>query len=297
MRLWRALKALGTVTLRDGVYLLPDSPEHAVSLQAIAREALEVLGTAEIYRLSAFDATQEAALRAQFDRGPDYAGIAEETRSLRTELKTLDGATAERRLQSLRRRFGQTTRVDFFPGEPQRQLLALLDELREAVNRLIAPDEPKSTEASLPRLDRNEYLGRTWATRRRPWVDRLASAWLIRRHIDPGANIVWLGAPAECRPDWLGFDFDGAAFSHVGARVTFETLLVSFGLEGDPTLARFGELVHCLDVGGLPVAEAPGVEALLTGLRAAQADDDPLLAAASNLFDWLIQSYKEKPRD
>jgi hypothetical protein len=297
MRVWRALKALGTATLRDGVYLLPDSPERAAALEAVGREAREAQGAAEIYRLSGRDEAQELALRARFDRSHDYAAIAEDATRLQVGLKNLDGPSAERRMRSLLRRFDQVSAVDFFPGEPQTEVRTLLDAVRAALTRHVSPDEPVAKAVSMQRLERAQYLGRTWATRRRPWIDRLASAWLIRRHIDPGANIVWLGAPAECRPDWLGFDFDGAAFSHVGARVTFETLLVSFGLEGDPTLARFGELVHCLDVGGLPVAEAPGVEALLTGLRAAQADDDQLLAAASNLFDWLIQSYKEKYRD
>jgi hypothetical protein len=85
-------------------------------------------------------------------------------------------------------------------------------------------------------------------------VDRLASAWLIRRFIDPDARIVWLATPSDCKVDWLGFDFDGAAVSHAGTKVTFETLLASFELASDPALARLGELVHRLDVGGLPSA-------------------------------------------
>lgn len=213
---------------------------------------------------------------------------------MRAELKTLDAGAVGRRMQSLVRRFEQTVWIDFFPGEAQRQARALLDELRTAVSRHIAPDEPTPSQAAIARLDRADYRGRTWATRARPWVDRLASAWLIRHHIDPQATFVWLASPADCRADWLGFDFDGATFSHVGTKVTFETLLASFGLEADSALTRLGEIVHCLDVGGLPVAEAPGVEALLAGLRSSQADDDRLLDQASNVFDWLIQNYKEK---
>lgn len=297
MRVWRALKALGTATLRDGVYLLPASPEHATILEAVGQEARAAQGEAEIYRLSGIDETQEAALRSRFDRRPDYAGIEDEAQALLGELKTLDGATAGRRLHALRRRFEQVVRVDFFPGEPQSQTSARLDELREALNRHLSPDEPSPQEIPIPRLDPREYRGRIWATRRRPWVDRLASAWLIRRHIDPEAKIMWLVSPADCRPEWLGFDFDGAAFSHVGTKVTFETLLASFGLETDPALARLGELVHNLDLGGPALAEAAGMEALLSGLRLVETDDDRLLAEASNVFDWLLQHYKEPYRD
>lgn len=294
MRVWRSLKALGCATLRDGVYLLPDEPGHARTLEQVAAEAREVDGSAEIYRLSGCDAGQEAALRAQFDRGGEYATIVREARALGEELAGLDGPAAARRLHALQRRCEQLARIDFFPGEAQRQALVAMDGLREAVGRHLAPDEPVARQTAIARLDRAAYRGRTWATRARPWVDRLASAWLIRRHIDPQARLVWLAAPADCRADWLGFDFDGAAFSHVGSKVTFETLLASFALEADPALARLGELVHCLDVGGLPVAEAPGVEALLAGLRAAEPDDDALLARACDLFDWLVRGYQEK---
>lgn len=294
MRVWRSLKALGCAALRDGVYLLPGMPENAAALEKVAAETLEAKGSAEIYLLAGYEDAQGPALKALFDRSADYAKLADEIRTLRNELKTLDGSAAMRRQQSIVRTFEQTARIDFFPTESQRQTSALLEEVREIVSRHCSPDEPTSRQASTPRLDKSEYQGRIWATRARPWVDRLASAWLIRRHIDPQAQMVWLAAPADCQADWLGFDFDGAAFSHVGAKVTFETLLASFGLDGEPALVRLGELVHCLDVGGLPVADAAGIETLLAGLRSAYVDDDALLAEASRIFDWLSLNYREK---
>lgn len=294
MRVWRSVKALGCATLRDGVYLLPDSADNAAALDEVAAQALEVEGSGEVYRLSGCDDAQEAALCTLFDRGEEYASIAEEIKALGRSLASLDGVAAARRLQTLVRRFEQVTRIDFFPGEAQRQALSLLDELRDEIARRLSPDEPTARQADIPRLERADYRGRTWATRARPWVDRLASAWLIRRFIDPSARIVWLASPTDCRNDWLGFDFDGATFSHVGAKVTFETLLASFGLDSAPALVRLGELVHCLDVGGLPVAEAPGIESLLAGLRASEPDDDALLARAAEVFDWLLKSYEDK---
>ncbi len=293
MRVWRSLKAIGCATLRDGVYLLPDAEAHATALADVAAQAVQVGGSAEVYRLSGSDSAQEAALCALFDRSGEYATLAEEVRALERELATLDGPTAMRRLQPLARRFEQLARLDFFPGEAQRQTRALIDALRAGIGRRLSPDEPTACQAPIPRLDPAAHQGRVWATRARPWVDRLASAWLIRRFIDPAAQIVWLARPADCQPGWLGFDFDGATFSHVGARVTFETLLASFDLDSSAALVRMGELVHCLDVGGLPVPEAAGIEALLGGLRDCEADDDALLARACEVFDWLLKHYED----
>ncbi|KRG78042.1 chromate resistance protein, partial [Stenotrophomonas acidaminiphila] len=163
--------------------------------------------------------------------------------------------------------------------------------LEMACARLQAPDEPGFVAGTIQRLRTADYQGRLWATRQRPWVDRLASAWLIRRFIDPEARILWLAHPADCPPEALGFDFDGATFSHVGHRVTFEVLAASFGLEQGP-IARVGLLVHYLDVGGAPPPEALGVESVLAGLRDSVADDDQLLERACAVFDGLLASFR-----
>lgn len=127
----------------------------------------------------------------------------------------------------------------------------------------------------------------------------MASAWLIRRFIDRKARFLWLDSPKKCPKSALGFDLDGAAFTHIGSRVSFEVLAASFGLESDPGIARIGAIVHCLDVGGVPVREAAGIEAVLGGLRAAAANrgnDDGLLADAGRVFDGLYGNYtQEKP--
>jgi hypothetical protein len=135
-----------------------------------------------------------------------------------------------------------------------------------------------------------KFQGRRWATRARPRVDRLACAWLIRRFIDPQAQFLWLADPAGSAPTprgALGFDYDGARFTHVGARVSFEVLLVSFGLDADPRLQRIARAVHFLDIGGIPVPEAAGLDAVLSGLHAVHTDDDALCLAAAAVFDAL----------
>jgi hypothetical protein len=136
---------------------------------------------------------------------------------------------------------------------------------------------------------------RTWATRSRPWADRLACAWLIQRHIDPQARLLWLDDPQDCPAHALGFDFDGAHFSHVGAKVTFEVLIASFGWDS-PAWQRLGGLVHFLDVGGIEPPEASGVERVLAGMCSAILDDDQLLMAVSGVFDGLLAAFEKETK-
>jgi hypothetical protein len=130
-----------------------------------------------------------------------------------------------------------------------------------------------------------------WATRKNLWVDRMASAWLIRRFIDREARFVWLDHPRQRPKRAIGFDFDGAQFTHADGRVTFEVLAATFGLEHDAALASIGQSVHYLDVGGIPVADAKGLETLLKGAKEQSRSDDALLAEATRIFDLLYSAY------
>jgi hypothetical protein len=285
MRVWRALRALGCATLRDGVYLLPQSDAHAAALSQIADDVKSVKGTADVFLLSAREEIQRGRLVALFDRSEDYARLLE-------AIGAADGGDAKA-VRALRREFATLAAIDFFPGEARRQAEAALAALEAA-----ASGEPSSVAGKIRRLASADYQGRTWATRKHLWVDRMASAWLICRFIDRKASFLWLDDPKRCPKKALSFDFDGAAFTHVDGRVTFEVLAASFGLATDPAIARIGAIVHCLDAGGVPVAEAPGIEAVLAGARATAADDDKLLSEASRLFDNLYRNYtQEIPND
>jgi hypothetical protein len=294
MRIWRTLKGLGCGVPRDGVYLLPERPEHESKLHAIAEEARSCGGMGEVVTLVARSERQVEWLRGLFDRSEEYAALLKELNALVRGLDGVEEVAASRQLRALAKRYEALVAIDHFPGEPQRQAEAALEDARQAIAGRFSPDEPHAAAGAIRRLDLSHYRGRTWATRKHPGVDRLASAWLIRRHIDRKARFVWLDKPADCNPDMLGYDFDGAAFTHVGSRVTFETLLASFGLEQDAALKRIGELVHFLDVGGVPVAEAAGVEALLAGARSRAQSDEELLAEAMRVFDWMYSAYQEK---
>lgn len=294
MRVWRALKALGAAVLRDGVYLLPDS---AAAAQALATQASEVIGsggTAQVLVLDQPDLEQEQHFRSLFDRNPDYSRLIENLRAVRAKLRRRGRSQAVRVIKQLRREYDAVRATDFFAGPAAEQAGQVLSETETALAALLSPDEPQSRPGQIARLDSKAYHNRTWATRARPWVDRLASAWLIKRFIDPKARFRWLKSPKDCPRTALGFDFDGATFTHVGARVTFEVLVASFGLEDDKALVRLGELVHFLDVGGVPVPEARGLEMILAGAREQYHDDDKLLAEAGKNFDYLYQAYSEK---
>ncbi|MES2933560.1 MAG: chromate resistance protein ChrB domain-containing protein, partial [Pseudomonadota bacterium] len=155
--------------------------------------------------------------------------------------------------------------------------------------------EPQAIESPILQRDIAAYQARTWATRRHLWVDRVASAWLIQRFIDRQASFLWLAAPEDCPPDALGFDFDAAAFTHIGQRVTFEVLLASFALEHDRGLMRLGAMIHVLDIGSGFVPEASGFEAILAGTRQRCADDDQLLAEIGVVLDSLYRHFSNDP--
>jgi hypothetical protein len=288
MRAWRALKASGAAVLRDGVYLLPKREACHRVLFAVASDVQAAGGSAHLLNVVA---EEGAAYVPLFDRSDDYAALLAEAGAARHALAPQTALDTLKRARKLRKGLTALTEIDYFPGEAKRQAEAAVAELEELANRALSTDEPRARAGEIVRRDAAEHRNRRWATRARPWIDRLACAWLIRRHIDPQASFVWIARPEDCPPDAIGFDFDGAAFSHVGARVTFEVLLAAFGLE-QPALRRLGALVHFLDVGGIEPPEASGVERVMAGLREAIADDDQLMLVASGVFEGLRVAFE-----
>jgi hypothetical protein len=286
VRIWRALKALGCAALRDGAYLLPID-QQAV-LGPLAEEVREHGGTAMVLTLSPRDDAQRDELLVLFDRTDAYAQWRDTATALQAELDTLGETEARRRLRHMDDALQAVRRIDYYPDAAAEQAQGVLQALRQALDRRFSRGEPQpSVDHGVERLDVRKFQGKRWATRTRPWVDRLACAWLIRRFIDPQARFVWLADPAQAPRGALGFDYDGARFTHVGARVTFEVIATGFGLDGDPKLRRIAAAVHYLDVGGIPAPEAAGLESVLAGLRELHADDDTLVAAAAAVFDAL----------
>jgi hypothetical protein len=287
VRIWRKLKMLGVGTLQDGVYVVPARPELRSVLEDQTLDIRAAGGTARW-----FDVTSRAADFAPlFDRTGEYEALTDRIRKA-TPGKRQTVAQAARAMHTLRREFEAIAARDFFPGPELDQARRALDALGAHVERLRSPDEPHPKRGRVKRHDLAEYRNRTWVTRAGPWVDRLASAWLIRRFIDAGATFKWSKRVARGTGRGTGFDFDGAAFTHVDGKVTYEVLVESFGLEGDAAIVRIGAIVHFLDVGGISVADAPVVEALLHGMKQRTRSDGAFFTLAANLFDDLYAGYQ-----
>jgi hypothetical protein len=292
VRVWRALKATGAGALREGVYLLPASAPTAPALWDIERTVREVGAEAHMLVVRARDAAQEESFRALFDRRELYEELMQAIKQTRAGMAKASEAELHKAVRALEQQVLAVRANDFFPNKHSERAAAALDALRGEVERHLSPGEPKSRAGGLESRAIKDFQGKTWATRKRPWVDRLATAWLITRFVDRSPRFVWIDNPRRCPKGAFGYDFDGATFSHVDGKVTFEVVLHVFGLTADPALKRLGELVHYIDVGGIPVDAAVGVETLVRGLQVQHPDDDALLAAALPVFDSLYVAMR-----
>lgn len=295
MRIWRALKALGCAALRDGAYLLPKQAAHQEALTALAQETRNEGGQAWVLGVAAHNAEETQAFCALFDRSNEHTTFFNDLLAARLTLAGQLPVEVNRTVRKLTREFDALIATDFFPGEAFLRTQAVWADFLEAVQAVLSPDEPQAQPGPIPVCDITAYQGRTWATRHTLWVDRVASAWLIRRFIDAQARFLWLAQPKACPKNALGFDFDGAAFSHVGDKVTFEVLMHSFALESDPALQRLARMVHALDVGGKPAPEAVGFEAILKGAAQRLQGDDALLQEMGGVLDSLYAHFQQDP--
>lgn len=294
VRIWRSLKATGCATLRDGVYILPSKAASASDLWAIEKAIQQGGADAHMLVLKARDAAQEKTFLDLFDRSEPYADFAQTLKETRKALKSAEESDLRKSLRALDQQFQAIHATDFFPGKAAAAAAAGLETLRAEIEQKLSPGEPMAASGSIERRQRESFQGRTWATRKRPWVDRLATGWLIQRFVDSSPRFVWLADPGKRPKGALGFDFDGATFTHVGDKVTFEVVAHAFGLEADPGIRRLGELVHYIDVGGIPVDEAAGIETIVRGLQTQHDKDDALLVASLPLFDTLYAAMKER---
>jgi hypothetical protein len=230
-----------------------------------------------------------------FDRSAEHGALVRRIEATKPLLARLGPRRAHTAITRLHRAFEKLSRIDFFSGEAKVQAATALSALKQRYREMYAGSEPRASHRKLRHRDPGRYRRRVWATRSKPWVDRLASAWLIKRFIDRDARFAWFERPSERPKGSVGFDFDGAKFTHVKNRVTFEVLVASFGLDDNPALAAVGAAVHFLDIGGIPVADAKGLETLLRGAKEKAKSDDALLAEAMRVFDLFYSAYAGRP--
>ncbi len=292
MRIWRALHGIGCGVLRDGVYLLPAGAAQAANFAGLESEVKAAGGFAMTVELNLKTSTQLDQVRKLFDRTSEYASLVTRINAAAKSVARLGQPRADTLIKRLRRSLQEIVASDFYPGQASRQAQDALAGLESTVKGLFSLDEPQVAKGRIRRLDPARYQGRVWATRKAPWIDRLASAWLIKRFVDRKARFTWIDKPRDRPKAALGFDFDGAEFTHIGNRVTFEVLLASFGLDADRALNRLGAAIHFLDVGGIPVADAAGIEMILKGARDEAGTDDELVLSAARIFDHAYSAYR-----
>ena len=294
VRVWRRLRTLGAVPLKRSAYLLPDTPERYEDFQWLAQEIERDGGEATLIRVQQIENLGEADVLALFHepRNQDYRQLAARYRKALQALEqksTARRARATEELSRLAKDHQRIRDIDFF-GAPGGAEVRRLEEV--IAMRTRRPESPRRA-ASAPTLDLSTLRGRRWVTRPRPHVDRVASAWLIRRFIDAEAQFVF-APPAEFPADAVAFDAPGVELSHQGEDCTFETLVKRAGLR-DRRLARLAEVVHEADLrdGKYTHEEARGIDVAIRALLAASPDDHHVLAQGMALFEGL---YTTTPR-
>lgn len=296
VRTWRRLQALGAVAVKQSVYVLPDTPESREDFEWVKVEIEGAGGEAIVYSADHVDPAAEAALIEQFRevRQHAYAELASELQRLKRPRASQQHPSGRRRdLARYRERFAAIERVDFFGSAGRDHVVRLLADLEAA-----APSAAKGQgrHAASGHGDAVQYDGRLWVTRPRPGVDRMASAWLIRRFIDSNARFGFI-TDVKIAGDALPFDMFGAGFGHEGDRCTFEALAVRFGIR-DAAVARIAEIVHDLDLkdGKFGAPEAATLGIAIDGLQLSSIDDSVLLDRGITLFEALYRSFGQSTR-
>jgi hypothetical protein len=293
MRVLRTLESLGCAVLRDGVFLLPDTPAARQGLSTLSEHVARINGTAHLLSVNSLDDAQTRQFLGLFDRSHKYDGLIRTVESLRSAIGISDPVSIMRLLHKHKREYKIISALDFFPSESKERAARALTEVEQALHMLMFPQAQKKS-GTIDATGK-QYFQRTWATRKPLWADQLASAWLIRRFIDPEATLLWLDKGQECPERAIGYAFDGAAFCNSKDKVTFEEILSSFKLEHNAALARIGRLIHALDAGDTQVAEAAGVHTLLQGAVRRTESAEQLLAETEMTFDLLYEAYFEAP--
>ncbi|MDO8681602.1 MAG: chromate resistance protein [Acidobacteriota bacterium] len=296
VRTWRRLQELGAVAVKQSVYVLPDTAESREDFEWLKVEIEGAGGEAVVYSADHLDAAAGAALIDQFRqvRQQAYTALASELQRIQRAGASRQGPPGRRRdLARYRERFAAIERVDFFGSAGRDRVVTLLGNLEAAAPSAAKGKGPQPTRGP---ADAGQYDGRLWVTRPRPGVDRMASAWLIRRFIDSKARFGFI-TDVKSAGDALPFDMFGAGFGHEGDRCTFETLAARFAIS-DPAVARIAEIVHDLDLkdGKFGAPEAATLGITIDGLQLSSMDDSMLLDQGMTLFEALYRSFGQSIR-
>jgi hypothetical protein len=302
VKIWRRLQGIGAVAVKNSVYVLPANDEAREDFQWLLREIVDGGGEACICEARMIDGLTDAEVRALFDtvRDADYRELADELRAVKSGMTGMAPSSVEQRselegqVRRLRKRFAEITAIDFF-GANGRETA---DGLLSALEARLSEPAISGQEAEVPTERRASLTGKVWVTRQGIHVDRMASAWLVRRFIDPAARFKFVpGKGYRPQAGEIRFDMFEAEFTHEGDRCTFEVLLSRAGIE-DAALAQIGEIVHDIDIkdGKFGRPEAPGIAQLIAGIAMANNDDTARLERGAAVFDDLLEYFRRKRR-
>ena len=302
VKIWRRLQDLGAVAVKNAVHALPMNEETQEDFEWLLREIVEGGGEAVVCEARLIDGLSDQEIRALFDqaRDADYEAVAKDTRALAKSLRpnAKPEALAEHRTQvaRLRKRLAQVVSIDFFGAIGREKAESLLSGLETRLSE----GEVVKNKASIDSAETafGALRDRTWVTRQGVYVDRIASAWLIRRFIDPQARFKFVpGKGYRPHPGELRFDMFEAEFTHEGDKCTFEVLLERNALK-DPALRAIAEIIHDIDLKDdkFGRTEVAGIRTLVEGISVATEDDSERIARGTEVFNSLYDYFKKKRR-
>jgi len=302
VKIWRRLQGIGAIAVKNAVHALPMNEETQEDFEWLIREIVEGGGEAFVCEARLIDGLSDEEVRTLFDRArdADYKEVVEAARAVAKQLrpKATSEAIADLRGQvaRLRKRLAEIAAIDFFGAigreaaeSSLRSLEARLSE-DDAVRNKATVDSDVSAVGAL----RN----RTWVTRQGVYVDRIASAWLIRRFIDPDARFKFVSGKGYRPADGeLRFDMYEAEFTHEGDKCTFEVLLERGALK-DPALRAIAEIIHDIDLKDdkFGRTEVAGIRTLIEGISVATKDDSERIARGTEVFNNLYEYFKKRRR-
>jgi len=292
VKIGRRLQRLGAVAIKNSVYALPSNDQAQEDLQWVLSEIVESGGEGSICDARFVDGLTDAQVEALFNtaRDADYAAIVAEMGAASEG----EGADTSALVARLRRRLAAVAAIDFFDASGR---LAAESAVAAVEQRLAAREQaghPSLPQCAIERIDLSG--GRTWVTRRGIHVDRMASAWLIRRFIDPAARFKFVsGKGYTPEPGELRFDMFAAEFTHTADCCTFEVLRNAFAAT-DPALRPIAEIVHDIDLKDEKFGrdEARGIDRLIAGIALAHKEDNDRLQHGASVFDGLYEFYRRK---
>jgi hypothetical protein len=296
VKVGRRLQGVGAVAVKNSVYVLPRGDESLEDFQWVRREIVAGGGDATVCEARFVEGLSDADVESLFRaaRDADYAALLQDARRVKQGLggrarrtAAPDHEQAVAAVTRLRKRLADVAALDFFAAPGRDAVEGVLS----AIEAALRPPQAGTPAASHKAAD---VHGRTWVTRAGIHVDRMASAWLIRRFIDPKARFKFVRAQAYApQKGEIRFDMFEAEFTHEGDLCTFEVLLRRFGL-GERALRQVGEIVHDIDLKDARFArpEAPGLDRLVAGIALRHKDDEARLRDAEAVFEGLYEFFR-----